>query len=205
MSDDLIRYDVLVSDALRGVVRQVLTEIGSTGLPGEHHFYITIDTRLPGVRISSALRQRFPEEMTVVLQHQFWDLKITEQTFEVGLSFSGVPERLLIPFSSITGFADPSVDFALKFETLLVNDEEMIGEVSEPLPDKMDGGDTDNTPIPLERGGETSKAASKGSSKAVSKGQSKFAGKSDDDSPVDEDDDGEKSADVVSLDAFRKK
>jgi hypothetical protein len=121
MADDLIRYDVLVSDALRGVVRQVLTEIAATGLPGDHHFYITIDTRLPGVRISSALRNRFPEEMTVVLQHQFWDLKVTEQTFEVGLSFSGVPERLLIPFSSITGFADPSVDFALKFETLLVH------------------------------------------------------------------------------------
>lgn len=199
MSDDLIRYDVLVSDALRGVVRQVLTEIGSTGLPGEHHFYITIDTRLPGVRISSALRQRFPEEMTVVLQHQFWDLKITEQTFEVGLSFSGVPERLLIPFSSVTGFADPSVDFALKFETLLVDDEDMVGEVSEPIADQSDDEAADNAPIPLERGGE--------SAKGVPKIASKTAEKSEDDSPADEDedDDDEKSADVVSLDAFRKK
>lgn len=199
MSDDLIRYDVLVSDALRGVVRQVLTEIGSTGLPGEHHFYITIDTRLPGVRISSALRQRFPEEMTVVLQHQFWDLKITEQTFEVGLSFSGVPERLLIPFSSVTGFADPSVDFALKFETLLVDDEDMVGEVSEPIADQSDDEAADNAPIPLERGGE--------SAKGVPKIASKTAEKSEVDSPADEDedDDDEKSADVVSLDAFRKK
>lgn len=193
MSDDLIRYDVLVSDALRGVVRQVLTEIGSTGLPGEHHFYITIDTRLPGVRISSALRQRFPEEMTVVLQHQFWDLKVTEQTFEVGLSFSGVPERLLIPFSSITGFADPSVDFALKFETLLVDDEDMIGEVSDPLPDESEDGVQSSAPIPLERSGESAKGAAAPQES------------SDDDSSDDEDDEDEKSADVVSLDAFRKK
>ena len=182
MSDDLIRYDVLVSDALRGVVRQVLTEIAATGLPGEHHFYITIDTRLPGVRISSALRQRFPEEMTVVLQHQFWDLKVTEQTFEVGLSFSGVPERLLIPFSSVTGFADPSVDFALKFETLLVDDEEMIGEPAEPLP----ADEADNAPVKLETA------------------TSDMPGNTD--TPDDEDGESEeKSADVVSLDAFRKK
>jgi hypothetical protein len=193
MSDDLIRYDVLVSDALRGVVRQVLTEIGSTGLPGDHHFYITIDTRLPGVRISSALRQRFPEEMTVVLQHQFWDLKVTEQTFEVGLSFSGVPERLLIPFSSITGFADPSVDFALKFETLLVDEEDMIGEVSEPLADENEDDAQSSAPIPLERTGESAKGA-------VASEES-----SNGDSPSDDDDEDEKSADVVSLDAFRKK
>jgi hypothetical protein len=184
MSDDLIRYDVLVSDALRGVVRQVLTEIASTGLPGEHHFYITIDTRLPGVRISSALRQRFPEEMTVVLQHQFWDLKVTEQTFEVGLSFSGVPERLLIPFSSVTGFADPSVDFALKFETLLVDEEDMIGEVAETQPDE----EGDNAPVRLET--------------ATAEGPSN----SDADPKTDDVDEGEeKSADVVSLDSFRKK
>ncbi|GAB5510906.1 MAG: SspB family protein [Hyphomicrobiales bacterium] len=193
MSDDLIRYDVLVSDALRGVVRQVLTEIGSTGLPGEHHFYITIDTRLPGVRISSALRQRFPEEMTVVLQHQFWDLKVTEQTFEVGLSFSGVPERLLIPYSSITGFADPSVDFALKFETLLVDDEDMIGEVSEPLPDGSDKDIESSAPIPLERSSESAK------------GTAASEETSGDDSSSENEDDDEKSADVVSLDAFRKK
>lgn len=187
MSDDLIRYDVLVSDALRGVVRQVLTEIASTGLPGEHHFYITIDTRLPGVRISSALRQRFPEEMTIVLQHQFWDLKVSEQTFEVGLSFSGVPERLLIPFSSVTGFADPSVDFALKFETLLVDEDDMVGEPAEALPDEeaVDA----SAPVPLPA------AAQQPDSPAE-------ADKSDEDP---QDDSDERSADVVSLDAFRKK
>lgn len=182
MADDLIRYDVLVSDALRGVVRQVLTEIAATGLPGDHHFYITIDTRLPGVRISSALRNRFPEEMTVVLQHQFWDLKVTEQTFEVGLSFSGVPERLLIPFSAITGFADPSVDFALKFETLLVSEEDMVGEAAEPADETSD----EAAPVRLETGaGEVP---------------------GNNDTPQDETDDSEeKSAQVVSLDAFRKK
>ncbi len=180
MSDDLIRYDVLVSDALRGVVRQVLTEIATTGLPGEHHFYITIDTRMPGVRISSALRQRFPEEMTVVLQHQFWDLKVTEQTFEVGLSFSGVPERLLIPFSSITGFADPSVDFALKFETLLVDDDDMVGEPAIPVEADADSA----APVPLPQTGENDAPS---------------------DSDDTEDDGEERSADVVSLDAFRKK
>ncbi|MEM6383996.1 MAG: SspB family protein [Pseudomonadota bacterium] len=188
MADDLIRYDVLVSDALRGVVRQVLTEITSTGLPGDHHFYITIDTRLPGVRISSALRQRFPEEMTVVLQHQFWDLKVTDQAFEVGLSFSGVPERLLIPFSSITGFADPSVDFALKFETIMVDDEELVGEAveletaNEPAPE----------PTPL------STAKPNGANSDADEGAEEAA---DDDKEADE----AKSAEVVSLDAFRKK
>ncbi|MEM1285808.1 MAG: ClpXP protease specificity-enhancing factor SspB [Pseudomonadota bacterium] len=188
MSDDLIRYDVLVSDALRGVVRQVLTEIGSTGLPGEHHFYITIDTRLPGVRISSALRQRFPEEMTIVLQHQFWDLKVTEQTFEVGLSFSGVPERLLVPFSSITGFADPSVDFALKFETLLVNEEDMVGEVAEASEEAEDEAPVDaSSPVPLPAA------------------QADRPAKDDGEQSDEEDPDDERSADVVSLDAFRKK
>ncbi|MEM6712886.1 MAG: ClpXP protease specificity-enhancing factor SspB [Pseudomonadota bacterium] len=193
MADDLIRYDVLVSDALRGVVRQVLTEIAATGLPGEHHFYITIDTRLPGVRISSALRQRFPEEMTVVLQHQFWDLKITEQTFEVGLSFSGVPERLLIPFSSITGFADPSVDFALKFETLLVDDADMVGERAAENEHESDA----EEPV--------SQTASDGPARLEPPKNSSSSSQDSGESKDDDEGDESKSADVVSLDAFRKK
>lgn len=116
MSDDHIRYDVLVQEALRGVVRKVVGEVVRTGLPGEHHFYIAFDTTAPGVRISSRIREQYPEEMTVVLQHQFWDLIVTEHTFEVGLSFGGIPERLLIPFSAIKGFFDPSVQFGLQFE-----------------------------------------------------------------------------------------
>jgi uncharacterized protein len=116
MADDLIRYDVLAQDALRGMVRKVLAEVAQTGLPGEHHFFITFDTRHPGVRISSRLRAQYPDEMTIVLQHQFWDLSVTETTFEVGLSFNGVPERLLIPFRAVSAFIDPHASFGLRFD-----------------------------------------------------------------------------------------
>jgi hypothetical protein len=117
MAEDLIRYDILAQDALRGVVRKVLSEVSRTGLPGEHHFFISFMTRAPGVRISSRLLQQYPEEMTIVLQHQFWDLTVTEHAFEVGLSFNGVPERLLVPFTALKGFLDPSVQFGLQFDT----------------------------------------------------------------------------------------
>jgi hypothetical protein len=116
MAEDLIRYDVLAQEALRGLVRKVLAEVVQTGLPGEHHFFITFDTRHPGVRISSRVKAKYPSEMTVVLQHQFWDLAVTDSTFEVGLSFQGVPERLLVPFRAITAFVDPHVGFGLKFD-----------------------------------------------------------------------------------------
>ena len=116
MSEDLIRYDVLAQEALRGLVRKVISEVAKTGLPGEHHFFITFDTRHPGVRISSRLKAEYPNEMTVVMQHQFWDLTVTESTFEVGLSFKGVPERLLVPFRAITSFVDPHASFGLKVD-----------------------------------------------------------------------------------------
>src|SRR4051812_43145253 len=116
MTKDLIRYDLLVQDALKGVVRKVLGDAAKSGLPGDHHFYISFWTDFPGVRLSQRLRDKYPQEMTVVLQHQFWDLGVTDHGFEVGLSFSGVPERLLIPFEAVTGFFDPSVQFGLKFE-----------------------------------------------------------------------------------------
>jgi uncharacterized protein len=125
MSTDHIRYDLLVQDALRSVVKNVLSEAGKIGLPGEHHFYVSFRTGAPGVRISNRLREQYPDEMTIVLQHQFWDLGITEHTFEVGLSFGGVPERLLVPFDAIVGFFDPSVQFGLKFE---VQDTETVAE-----------------------------------------------------------------------------
>ena len=91
MAEDLIRYDILAQDALRGVVRKVLSEVARTGLPGEHHFFVSFATTAPGVRISSRLLAQYPEEMTIVLQHQYWDLTVTEHAFEVGLSFNGVP------------------------------------------------------------------------------------------------------------------
>ena len=116
MAEDLIRYDVLAQDALRGLVRKVLSEVAQTGMPGEHHFFITFHTQHPGVRISSRLKAQYPTEMTVVLQHQFWDLTVTDAAFEVGLSFKGVPERLLVPFRAISGFVDPHASFGLKFD-----------------------------------------------------------------------------------------
>lgn len=120
MSVDHIRYDLLAQDALRAVVRNVLAEAAKHGLPGEHHFYISFDTRAEGVRLSPRLREQYPEEITIILQHQFWDLIVRENDFEVGLSFGGVPERLTIPFSAIKGFFDPSVQFGLQFETIAV-------------------------------------------------------------------------------------
>lgn len=117
MATDLIRYDVLTRDALRGVLRRVLTDAAESGLPGDHHFYITFLSTAEGVKLSPRLLSQYPQEMTVILQHQFWDLIVTEDHFEVGLSFGGIPERLVVPFSAITRFFDPSVQFGLQFET----------------------------------------------------------------------------------------
>jgi hypothetical protein len=115
MAVDHIRYDILTQEALRGVVRTVLADAAKNGLPGDHHFYIEFDTRAEGVRLSPRMRAQYPEDMTVVLQHQFWDLTVTEDGFEVGLAFGGVPERLGVPFAAIKGFLDPSVEFGLRF------------------------------------------------------------------------------------------
>ena len=116
MATDHIRYDVLARDALRGVLRRVLTDAAEHGLPGEHHFFITFLSTADGVKLSPRLLAQYPEEMTVILQHQFWDLVVTDDRFEVGLSFGGIPERLVVPFNSIKSFFDPSVQFGLQFE-----------------------------------------------------------------------------------------
>ena len=116
MATDHIRYDVLARDALRGVLRRVLTDAAEHGLPGEHHFFITFLSTAESVKLSPRLLAQYPEEMTIILQHQFWDLTVTEDRFEVGLSFGGVPERLVVPFNSIKSFFDPSVQFGLQFE-----------------------------------------------------------------------------------------
>jgi len=113
MPDDLIRYETLVLDALRGVVRAVLQRVQKRGVPGDHHFFITFDTLASGVGISKRLKDQYPLEMTIVLQHQFWDLIVTEDRFEVRLSFNNVPERLIVPFDAVRIFQDPSVHFAL--------------------------------------------------------------------------------------------
>src|SRR5437667_12842624 len=116
MATDHIRYDVLARDALRGVLRRVLTDAAEHGLPGEHHFFITFLSTADGVKLSPRLLAQYPEEMTIILQHQFWDLVVTEDRFEVGLSFGGIPERLVVPFNAIKSFFDPSVQFRLQFE-----------------------------------------------------------------------------------------
>src|SRR5947209_17050389 len=114
--ESLIPYDEIVQDALRAVVGRVLREVESTGvLPGEHHFYITFKTRMPGVSIPKHLLERFPDEMTIVIQHRFWDLRVEEDSFSVGLSFGGVPSSLHVPFNAVTQFHDPAVEFALTF------------------------------------------------------------------------------------------
>jgi len=131
MSEDSLRYDKMVEDALRGVVRDALIQTAQDGLFGEHHFYITFRTRFPGVRVPPHILARHPDEMTIVLQHQFWSLEVLDEHFEVTLSFSGVSERLVVPFAAITGFADPSAKFGLQFQ--VEEDEEFDDE---DLPDE---------------------------------------------------------------------
>ena len=122
MSTDLIRYDLLVQDALRAVVRRVLADSARTGLPGDHHFNIAFKTQAQGVVVPPAIRARFPDEMSIILQHEFWDLVVTQDAFEVSLNFSRRPERLTVPFDAITGFSDPSVPFGFKLEPRIAED-----------------------------------------------------------------------------------
>lgn len=148
MSDDapesLIPYDEIVQEALRAVVGRVLREVEQTGaLPGSHHFYITFRTQSPGVEIPSHLSERFPEEMTIVIQHRFWDLQVSDEGFTVGLSFGGIPSTLVIPFSAVTDFVDPAVEFSLKFqpnEELEDFDEEEDEEAPAPAAEPVEDG-----------------------------------------------------------------
>jgi hypothetical protein len=200
---DLIRYDLLVQDALKGVVRKVLIDTAKDGLPGEHHFYISFRTDYPGARLSNRLREKYPQEMTIVLQHQFWDLGVTDHAFEIGLSFSGVPERLLIPFDALTGFFDPSVQFGLKFDTQ--SDEEE--EAAEPPPAPPPARTSDAAPVELkqpkksqaEKEKKPEKAAPPAPSAEPAQGDADRAPKTGAAEPA------QPGAEVVSLDAFRKK
>jgi hypothetical protein len=175
MSEDIIRYDILVQNALRGVIRKVLSEVEKTGLPGNHHFFITFVTTAPGVRISNRIREQYPEQMTIVLQHQFWDLEIGETGFGIGLSFSDVPEKLYVPYAAVRGFYDPSVNFELEFD------------VADGDAEAGDDGAA-NADEPAAEG-----PARQDDSETVTEAPAKYG----------EDEDG--TADVVSLDAFRKK
>ena len=186
MAEDHIRYDILVQEALRAVMRKVLTEIARTGLPGNHHFFITFMTNAPGVRISSRLQERYPEQMTIVIQYQYWDLKVSETGFEIGLSFSDIPEKLEIPFSAVRGFYDPSANFELEFDP------------------KQDADATESAAPTAEvetlKRPRTAKKHDAGTARPAEKKEKSKAAKED--KPAAE---GNKGADVVSLDAFRKK
>lgn len=116
--DSLIPYDEIVQEALRAVVGRVLGQVEAWGgsLPGNHHFYITFKTNAPGVSIPTHLKERFPDEMTIVLQNKFWDLSVEPDRFSVGLSFNQIPAKLVVPFAAITAFVDPAVDFGLQFQ-----------------------------------------------------------------------------------------
>lgn len=117
-ADSLIPYDEIVQDALRSVVRRVLGNVEELGhLPGQHHFYIAFRTRTPGVVLPKHLLERYPEEMTIVIQHRYWDLVVADDHFEIGLSFNQVPARLSIPYAAVSGFVDPAVNFALQFQS----------------------------------------------------------------------------------------
>jgi hypothetical protein len=124
MPEDLMRYDLLAQEALRGVVRAALKRVKRQGFPGGHHFYIAFNTNHPGVEISERLHQKYDQEMTIVLQHQFWNLMVLEDQFSVELSFNDIPEKLTVPFAAIKGFFDPAVQFGLQFATQVEGEEE---------------------------------------------------------------------------------
>ena len=140
MAEDHIRYDLLAQAALRGVVRTVLVDAAKNGLPGEHHFKISFATAAPGVRLSDRMRAQYPNNMTIVLQHQFWDLAVRDEAFEVGLSFGGVPEKLTIPFEAVTAFFDPAVQFGLQFAPADAEAESDAGPSAEPAVARSKGG-----------------------------------------------------------------
>ncbi|ANG96182.1 MULTISPECIES: SspB family protein [Brucella] len=192
MVQDLIRYDILAQEALRGVIRKVLAEVASTGLPGNHHFFITFLTGAPGVRISSRLKEKYPEQMTIVLQHQFWDMVVTDQLFEIGLSFGDVPEKLTVPFSAIRGFYDPSVNFELEFDVSVV----------QPTSDNDEGSNISS--IELISSEETPAKKPKSKPRKTAAEKEDAAAKENEASEGD-DAESKPSADVVSLDSFRKK
>ena len=194
MANDLIRYDLLVQDALRGVVRRVLGEVAKEGLPGEHHFYITFRTGAPGVRLSTPMRQQYPDVMTIILQHQFWDLSVAEHSFEVGLSFRNVPERLLVPFDAVTEFYDPSVQFGLKFEVEEAGPEDGANDL-EPMT---------APPPPVALAPAPAQPAEAPAPKARGKKDAEKAA-AETPAPAAETGSGEEPGKVVSIDSFRKK
>lgn len=185
MPTDHIRYDILAQEALRGVVRTVLADAAKKGLPGEHHFKITFATAAPGVRLSERMRAQYPEAMTIVLQHQFWDLLVRDDFFEVGLSFGGVAERLVVPFEAVTAFFDPAVQFGFQFEAV-----------------EAAAGDQDGAAKATDKPGGVIAAASEHKNADALPGHDAASKPAD---PPDGGNGGSSGGEVVRLDRFRKK
>ena len=183
-----LSYERMVEDALRGVLRQALKITEAQGLPGAHHFYITFDTTHPGLKIAPSLKALHPNEMTIVLQHQFWDLEVEEEHFSIALSFNGVQQRLSIPFAAVTAFADPHAKFGLKFH---VEFEERTGADEDADLDNEDAEPT-NDALPVDSANVSQRL--KGGRKAAPLAAVKTS-----------DDENAESSKVVTLDAFRKK
>jgi hypothetical protein len=199
MAVDHIRYDLLTQDALRGVIRTVLTDVAAKGLPGEHHFFITFDTRIDGVRLSARLKASYPEEMTIVLQHQFWDLTVGDDDFAVGLAFNAIPERLHIPFKAVKAFLDPSVQFGLQFGVdgeATAGTSPDVGAATRAATDKPD---------PVETAGPATLSPSAKLPKQPHKEPTRQATSPAQPAPVPAAGSGDSSAEVVRLDRFRKK
>jgi len=221
-ADSMIDYEALAQEAMRNVVRSVLIEAAAKGLPGDHHFYISFDTLAPGVILSKRLREKYAEEMTIVLQHRFWDLIINEHRFEVKLTFDGIPERLVVPFKAIRVFFDPSVRYGLQFESVTNAMESMSNSSSdeEPFDDPFADREFSRAgpaPVPMKRERDVSPFSTPDVVPAKAPGRKPQATDKDheqdlqeidaeitelDDSP---EEDGNAGAEIVSLDAFRKK
>ena len=213
MPVDHIRYDILVQEALRGMVRNVLADAAKNGLLGEHHFFVTFDTTAAGVQLSDRLREQYPEEMRIVLQHQFWSMKVTDEQFEVGLSFGGIAEKLVIPYTAIKIFDDPSVQFKLQFETLAEiadeDDESAPGEPLKTVEPKLGSrsGSTSGSKLeakPRTSGRQDPARTSVPASSSPDGPKSKTSAETGPDGPPDTPPD-RPGAEVVRLDRFRKK
>ncbi|MER2520658.1 MAG: ClpXP protease specificity-enhancing factor SspB [Bdellovibrionales bacterium] len=203
MNDDLLRYDLMIETALRNVVRKTLSAVAQNGLPGEHHFYITFLTNHPGVEIPDYLRKQYADEMTIVLQYQFFGLKVDEEAFGVTLSFNNIKERLRIPIEAITTFADPSVNFALQFQSAHEQDDD---EEEPTVARSPRGGGKRKQGVTAQ---DTAAIDSVSGAKARKDGEKDKPAK-DKGGPSSDDKDGDKSSgekrgEVISLDLFRKK
>ena len=191
MAEDLMRYDLLAQDALRSVVRLALMHVRESGLPGDHHFFIAVSINHPGVTVSDRLREKYDDEMTIVLQHQYWNLEVYEKFFEVELSFDNTPEKLIIPYAAVKGFFDPSVQFGLQFEVAgeeSTLEQEADSEVEAETGTADDNGNNSNSESSCESSRESS-----GENDQAELPEASPAEASNDDTTV------------VSLDSFRKK